>query len=126
MNELAVSMTKSAPPEQTPSPRALLQLAPYLLRYKPRIVVALLAVTSSLFTAFFEAAWQLGRRGYDLAGTLGNNFNPAMFEIGVPPPWQVRAFGLVFVLGAVAVTGRGPSLVSRLPPRSASPPGRGP
>ena len=68
--------------------------------------LALLAVTSSLFTAFFEAAWQLGRRGYDLAGTLGNNFNPAMFEIGVPPPWQVLAFGLVFVLGAVAVTGR--------------------
>jgi hypothetical protein len=31
MNELAASMTKSAPPEQTPSPRALLQLAPYLL-----------------------------------------------------------------------------------------------
>ncbi|MGH6844050.1 MAG: ABC transporter transmembrane domain-containing protein, partial [Methylocella sp.] len=45
MNELAASMTKSAPPEQTPSPRALLRLAPYLLRYKPRIVAALLAVT---------------------------------------------------------------------------------
>ena len=45
MNERASSMTKSAPPEQTPSPRALLQLAPYLLRYKPRIVAALLAVT---------------------------------------------------------------------------------
>jgi hypothetical protein len=33
MNERAASMTKSATPEQTPSPRALLQLAPYLLRY---------------------------------------------------------------------------------------------
>src|SRR3984893_12985816 len=45
MNERAPSVTKSAPPEQTPSPRALLQLAPYLLRYKPRIAAALLAVT---------------------------------------------------------------------------------
>ena len=33
MNERAASMTKSVTPEQTPSPRALLQLAPYLLRY---------------------------------------------------------------------------------------------
>ena len=45
MNERTASMTKFASPEQTPSPRALLQLAPYLLRYKPRIVAALLAVT---------------------------------------------------------------------------------
>src|ERR1700730_11039202 len=45
MNELAASMTNSDPPEQTPSPRALLELAPYLLRYKPRIVAALFAVT---------------------------------------------------------------------------------
>src|ERR1700730_15023106 len=45
MNERAASMTKSVTPEQTPSPRALLQLAPYLLRYKPRIAAALLAVT---------------------------------------------------------------------------------
>ncbi|MGH6935651.1 MAG: ABC transporter transmembrane domain-containing protein, partial [Methylocella sp.] len=44
MNELGASMTKSAAPEGTPSSRALLQLAPYLLRYKPRIVAALLAV----------------------------------------------------------------------------------
>jgi len=45
MNERAASTTKPAPSEQTPSPRALLQLAPYLLRYKPRIAAALVAVT---------------------------------------------------------------------------------
>jgi ATP-binding cassette, subfamily B, bacterial len=45
MNELAASKTKSTAPEETHSPRALLQLAPYFLRYKPRIVASLLAVT---------------------------------------------------------------------------------
>src|ERR1700732_2373755 len=45
MNERAASMTKSAATGQTPSPRALLRLAPYLLRYKPRIAAALVAVT---------------------------------------------------------------------------------
>src|SRR3984893_3978310 len=45
MNERAASMTKSAPPGQMRSPRALLRLTPYLLRYKPRIVAALFAVT---------------------------------------------------------------------------------
>jgi sulfoxide reductase heme-binding subunit YedZ len=62
-----------------------------------------LAVASCLFTAFLEAGFLLGRRGWDVAGTLANNFNPAMLEIGVPAPWQVLAFGLVFALGAVAV-----------------------
>jgi sulfoxide reductase heme-binding subunit YedZ len=63
-----------------------------------------LAVASCLFTAFLEAGFLLGRRGYDVAGTLANNFNPTMLEIGVPAPWQVLAFGLVFALGAVVVT----------------------
>jgi ATP-binding cassette subfamily B protein len=45
MNKRAAAMPKSAPPGERPSPRALLQLAPYLLRYKPRIAAALLAVT---------------------------------------------------------------------------------
>ncbi|MGO9847476.1 MAG: ABC transporter transmembrane domain-containing protein [Methylocella sp.] len=35
----------SAGPEKKPSPRALLQLTPYLLRYKPRIAASLFAVT---------------------------------------------------------------------------------
>ena len=65
--------------------------------------LAALAVASCLFTAFLEAGFLLGRRGYDVAGTLANNFNPTMLEIGVPPPWQVLAYGLVFALGAFAV-----------------------
>src|SRR3984893_5629455 len=45
MNEPAATPDRSATPEQKPSPRALLRLAPYLLRYKPRIAAALVAVT---------------------------------------------------------------------------------
>jgi sulfoxide reductase heme-binding subunit YedZ len=68
--------------------------------------LAMLAVASCLLTAFFEAAWLFGRRGYDVAGTLGNNFNPAMFEVGVPAAWQVLAFGAFFALGAIGATSR--------------------
>ncbi len=39
------SATNSVSPAQKPSVHALLQLAPYLLRYKPGITAALLAVT---------------------------------------------------------------------------------
>ena len=56
-----------------------------------------------LFTALLEAGFQWGRRGYDPTGTLANNFNPAMLEIGVPATWQVLMFGLLFTLAAVAV-----------------------
>jgi methionine sulfoxide reductase heme-binding subunit len=62
--------------------------------------LAMLAVTSCLFTASFEAAWLFGRRGYQPLGTLGNNFNSAMLEVGIPAAWQVLAFGLFFALGA--------------------------
>jgi sulfoxide reductase heme-binding subunit YedZ len=62
--------------------------------------LAMLAVTSSLFTALLEAGFLWSRRGYELSWTLGNNFNPAMLEVGVPAAWQVLAFGLVFALGA--------------------------
>jgi sulfoxide reductase heme-binding subunit YedZ len=65
--------------------------------------LAALAVASCLFTAFLEAGFMWGRRGYDVAGTLANNFNTAMLEIGVPAAWQVLVFGLLFTLGAVAV-----------------------
>jgi ATP-binding cassette, subfamily B, bacterial len=45
MNELAPSATKSfANREQKSSPRALMRLVPYLLRYKPLIAAALVAV----------------------------------------------------------------------------------
>jgi ATP-binding cassette subfamily B protein len=45
MNTSPSPTAKSAGPKNKPSPRALLQLAPYLLRYKPRIFGALAAVT---------------------------------------------------------------------------------
>ncbi len=45
MNESLSTATKSAAsPRLKPSPRALMRLAPYLLRYKPLIVAALIAV----------------------------------------------------------------------------------
>jgi methionine sulfoxide reductase heme-binding subunit len=62
--------------------------------------LAMLALASCLFTAFLEAGFLWGRRGYDLLGTLGNNFNSAMLEVGIPAAWQVLAFGLLFALGA--------------------------
>ena len=45
MNEPATTPSQSTGPEKRPSPRALLGLSPYLLRYKPRIAASLLAVT---------------------------------------------------------------------------------
>jgi sulfoxide reductase heme-binding subunit YedZ len=65
--------------------------------------LAMLAVTSCLFTALLEAGFLWVRRGYDLPGTLDNNFNPAMLEVGIPAAWQVLAFGLLFALGALAL-----------------------
>jgi sulfoxide reductase heme-binding subunit YedZ len=63
--------------------------------------LALLAVTSCLVAAFLEAGFLWGRRGFDVIGTLGYNFTLAILEAGVPPAWQVLAFGLLAVLGAV-------------------------
>jgi sulfoxide reductase heme-binding subunit YedZ len=88
-------------------------LARYRLGADARALTAL-AVASCLFTAFLEAGFMLGRRGYDIAGTLANNFNPVMLEIGVPAPWQVLAFGLVFALGAFAVAAAGASETLRI------------
>ena len=61
-----------------------------------------LAVFCCLFTAFLEAGFMWGRRGYDVIGTLRINFMFAPAEIGVQPPWQVLAFGMVFAFGAMA------------------------
>jgi methionine sulfoxide reductase heme-binding subunit len=60
----------------------------------------LLAAASSLFTALLEAGMVWGRRGYELSWTLGNNFNLAMLDVGVPPAWQALTFGLLFMLAA--------------------------
>ena len=61
-----------------------------------------LAVFCCLFTAFLEAGFMWVRRGYDVIGTLRINFMFAPAEIGIQPPWQVLAFGLVFAFGAMA------------------------
>jgi sulfoxide reductase heme-binding subunit YedZ len=63
--------------------------------------LALLAVASSIVTALLEASWFWMRRGYELSGTLRNNFSLTALDIGIPPAWQVLAFGLVFVFGAM-------------------------
>jgi len=63
--------------------------------------LTLLALGSSLVTALLEATWYWSRRGYEVSGTLRNNFSLMTFDIGIPPIWQVLAFGLVFVFGAI-------------------------
>jgi sulfoxide reductase heme-binding subunit YedZ len=65
--------------------------------------LALLAVASCLFTAFIEAGFLWARRGYELPGTLANNFNPAMLEVGIPAAWQILGLGLVVALGAAVL-----------------------
>jgi sulfoxide reductase heme-binding subunit YedZ len=73
----------------------------YKLGTNPKALIAL-AVFCCLFTAFLEAGFMWGRRGYDIVGTLSINFMFAPAEIGIQPPWQVLAFGLVFAFGAMA------------------------
>jgi methionine sulfoxide reductase heme-binding subunit len=75
----------------------------YRLGSDPKALIAL-AVFCCLFTAFLEAGFMWGRRGYDVIGTLRINFMFAPAEIGVQPPWQVLAFGLVFALAAMVRT----------------------
>ena len=59
--------------------------------------LALLAVASSLFTAFLEAGWIWAYHGYDPAGTLRGNFT---LDLGVSPAWQILALGLLIALAA--------------------------
>src|SRR5262249_14274921 len=74
-------------------------LACYGLRSDAKALTLLTAATCVL-TALLEAGWLWGRRGYELSWTLGNNFSLAALDVGVPPAWQVLAFGLVFALVA--------------------------
>jgi sulfoxide reductase heme-binding subunit YedZ len=62
--------------------------------------LALLAAASCLVAAFLEAGFLWARRGFDVVGTLGVNFNVGILEFGYPPAWQVLAFGLLVALGA--------------------------
>ena len=47
--------------------------------------LVILAMGSSLVTALLEATWYWSRRGFDVAGTLRNNFSVAILDIGIPP-----------------------------------------
>jgi methionine sulfoxide reductase heme-binding subunit len=66
-------------------------------------VLALLALASCLVAACLEAGFLWARRGFDVVGTLGVNFNLGILDFGYPPAWQVLAFGL---LAALAAAGR--------------------
>ena len=59
--------------------------------------LALLAVVSSLFTAFLEAGWIWAYHGYDPAGTLRGNFT---LDLGLSPAWQILALGFLVALAA--------------------------
>jgi len=61
------------------------------------IALAMLAVASCLFTAFFQAGWAWAYRGYEPLGTLAINFSLAL---GVPPAWQMLALGLAIAAAA--------------------------
>jgi hypothetical protein len=74
-------------------------LARYGLGADAKALMLLTAATCVL-TALLEAGLLWGRRGYELAWTLSNNFSLAALDVGVPPAWQVLAFGLMFALGA--------------------------
>jgi sulfoxide reductase heme-binding subunit YedZ len=62
--------------------------------------LAMLAVGSCLVAAFLEAGFLWARRGFDVLGTLGYNFNLAILDVSYPPAWQVLAFGVLVALGA--------------------------
>jgi len=59
--------------------------------------LAILAMASCLFTAFFEAGWIWAYHGYAPSGTLGNNFT---LVLGISPAWQILALGLVIAVAA--------------------------
>jgi sulfoxide reductase heme-binding subunit YedZ len=74
-------------------------LARYGLGVDARALV-MLAVASCLVAAFLEAGFLWARRGFEVLATLGYNLTLAILEAGVPPAWQVLAFGLLVALGA--------------------------
>jgi methionine sulfoxide reductase heme-binding subunit len=59
--------------------------------------LALLAVASCLFTAFFEAGWIWAYHGYEPVGTLRANFS---LVLGVSAAWQVLALGFLIAVAA--------------------------
>lgn len=61
--------------------------------------LAVLAVSSSLFTACLEAGWLWAYHDFEPLGTLGNNLS---LVLGVSPAWKVLILGLVIALGAAS------------------------
>jgi methionine sulfoxide reductase heme-binding subunit len=59
--------------------------------------LAVLAIVSSLFAAFFEAGWIWVYHGYEPAGTLRNNFT---LDLGLSPAFEMLALGLLIAVAA--------------------------
>jgi methionine sulfoxide reductase heme-binding subunit len=74
-------------------------LARYRLGANAKVLL-LLALASCLVAAGLEAGFLWTRRGFDVLGTLGVNFNLGILDFGYPPAWQVLAFGLLVALAA--------------------------
>jgi methionine sulfoxide reductase heme-binding subunit len=74
-------------------------LARYRLGVNAKVLL-LLALASCLVAAGLEAGFLWTRRGFDVLGTLGVNFNLGILDFGYPPAWQVLAFGLLIALAA--------------------------
>ena len=66
--------------------------------------LAVLAVSSSLFTAILEAGWLWAYHHYEPRGTLGNNFS---LVLGISPTWKVLMLGLLIALGAASTQALG-------------------
>jgi hypothetical protein len=60
-------------------------------------VLAVLAVAIRVFTALLEAGWVWIYQGFELEGTLANNFNR---DLGISAAWQCLAAGLLIAVGA--------------------------
>jgi sulfoxide reductase heme-binding subunit YedZ len=69
-------------------------------------MLAVLAVVSSLLTAFLEAAWTWVYHGYEPVETLTDNFS---LILGVSPAWKILLAGLL-----IAVTATMRTVASRL------------
>ncbi len=60
--------------------------------------LAVLAVATGLIAALFEAVWVWAIHGYGPLGTLRNDFT---LDLGVPPPWELLALGLLIAAAAL-------------------------
>jgi methionine sulfoxide reductase heme-binding subunit len=75
----------------------------------PRVLAAL-AVVSALLTALFEPLWVWALHGYEPLDTLRNDLT---LDLGVPPAWEILAFGLLIAAVALAQRAFRPALKPR-------------